>query len=637
MPNERNAALLERFDVAPWEAVLVPGRHDAAAKTPLGVTGDLDAAAVIDILLDHPATAITIASKLLAELVGTEPSPQRLKRLAAVFRREYAVMDLVHAIVDGPELTADEAIRNKIRTPLEQAIGVMQAIGPDPRGPAAAVEAPTGIGYVPFRAPNPSGYPDGVRLLSPPSPHANLRPRSHGSFRHHRRVGTGDAGPARHLRRICCNARRARPHSERFDALGLGDQLTGASPDMTPHRSQLGACPTVTRRHFLASLGATVAVAAAGSYGISVWGRDSARAAAGPPPRGFELGPDRTLVVIEMGGGNDALNTVVPNGNDRYFDLRGNLAVADAIDLDGEVGLHPELGFLAAEFAAGRLAIVAGVGYPDPDLSHFASMSTWWSGSDAAVGGTGWLGRYLNGTTGMDRPLAGVTIGQGPSPAMRGDHSFAVTIQDVSGLTPAAPAWIDSRDELLAMWSGFAPAPFDQTTMLGIVRDAIASTVGAASNLNPLLADVPAGGTELGDAMRIAAALIASAEPEARLRSRMGRFRYPSGAGGQARRTAPPTRYGTRRVLLCGDGCRGRRTHRCHDDLGVRPPCCIHRIGGRSRHARHPVPPRRSRLRRAVRRGTGIRPPRRTRQPPAQCRPPQLLRLGLARVARSST
>ncbi len=273
-------------------------------------------------------------------------------------------------------------------------------------------------------------------------------------------------------------------------------------------------CQSVTRRRFLASLGATVAVATAGSFGISVWGRDPSRTSAtAAPPLSLGPGLDRTLVVIEMGGGNDGLNTVVPYADDRYHDLRGSLAIAAPLELDSSVGLHPELSFLAAEYATGRVAIVEGVGYPEPDLSHFSSMSTWWSAADAGVGGTGWLGRYLDGTVGTSDPLAGVTIGQGPSPAMRGDHSFAVTIQDVSGIAPAAPAWIDTKDELLAMWEGFAPAPYDDVATIDRVRKAVAGTVTAAAAVNPMMAGIEDGPSELANSLRIAATLIASPSP----------------------------------------------------------------------------------------------------------------------------
>jgi len=259
-------------------------------------------------------------------------------------------------------------------------------------------------------------------------------------------------------------------------------------PSEQPPMDDQRKCYTATRRQFLAGLGAAVTVGVAGGYGISVWGRSDAVAAPGTTttlgatttsmPAGTS-GPitDRTLVIIEMGGGNDGLNMVVPHATDAYYDLRGDLAIDTPLDLDGAIGLHPDLTYLADRFATGEVAIVEGVGYPDPNLSHFASMATWWSGLPASVGQTGWLGRYLDGTVGSNDPLAGVSIGPGPTPAMAGEQSFVVTVQDMTGLAPSLPPWIDTKDELMSMWQGFAPARFDGAVLLDQVRMAIDTTV----------------------------------------------------------------------------------------------------------------------------------------------------------------
>ncbi|MBT8208225.1 MAG: twin-arginine translocation signal domain-containing protein, partial [Acidimicrobiia bacterium] len=199
-------------------------------------------------------------------------------------------------------------------------------------------------------------------------------------------------------------------------------------------------CVLTTRRRFLATLGAGAAVAVGGTWGMSVWSRDPAFAGLTLPAATYGIDtPNRTLVVIEMGGGNDGLNMVVPYADNRYHDLRGDLAISDPLPLDDHVGLHPALTNIAMKYSAGDVAIVEGVGYESPDLSHFSSMSTWWSGQQGSAGRTGWLGRYLDAAVGGDEPLAAVTIGPGPSPALLGERSFQVAIQDVSGLSPNVP------------------------------------------------------------------------------------------------------------------------------------------------------------------------------------------------------
>jgi uncharacterized protein (DUF1501 family) len=242
-------------------------------------------------------------------------------------------------------------------------------------------------------------------------------------------------------------------------------------------------CPIISRRQFLAGLGATAAVSVAG-YSVGIWGRNPASAAAAIGSLGS--GGDRTLVLIEMGGGNDALSMVVPHGSDHYFDLRGDLAVTDPIDLDGTVGLHPNLQYVAQRWEQNQLAVVEGVGYPDPDLSHFSSMSTWWTGIPGGFG-AGWLGRYLDATVGASDPLAGIAIGPGPSPALSGEKSFVVSIQDATGLRPTVPQWVDTPDELMAMWAGFAASPVDSPSLFGQVTSAIEQTVVAADRLDAVL------------------------------------------------------------------------------------------------------------------------------------------------------
>ena len=246
--------------------------------------------------------------------------------------------------------------------------------------------------------------------------------------------------------------------------------------------STRGVAGPVSRRRFLAGVGAVTSVVV-GGHALDLWSPAPAAASSAKPTLGDGIA-GRTLVVVELGGGNDGLNTVVPHADPAYRTLRPTLGVTDAIDLDGQIGLDPRLAKLAARYAAGQVAIVEGVGYPDPDLSHFASMAVWWSADPDRRGGSGWLGRYLDGTVGFDDPLAGIVIGTGPSPALLGDASFATSIGDARGLQPALPAWIDRPDDLVTAWSRFAPATSGSGTLTDDVERAIRLTAAARREID---------------------------------------------------------------------------------------------------------------------------------------------------------
>ena len=93
----------------------------------------------------------------------------------------------------------------------------------------------------------------------------------------------------------------------------------------------------------------------------------------------------RLLILIEMRGGNDGLNTVIPIDDGAYFDLRPRLAFKpDAVArFDGAPALHPSLAPLEPLWRDGQMAILQGVGYPDPNLSHFRSIEIWETASDS--------------------------------------------------------------------------------------------------------------------------------------------------------------------------------------------------------------------------------------------------------------
>jgi uncharacterized protein (DUF1501 family) len=113
---------------------------------------------------------------------------------------------------------------------------------------------------------------------------------------------------------------------------------------------------------------------------------------------------DRVLLVINFQGGNDGLNTVVPYGMADYYRYRPSLGVpqSDVLRIDDVVGLNPVLGPFKKMYDAGKVAIVQGVGYPDPDHSHFRSTEIWQTAQPKGYESTGWIGRYLD-TAGLPK------------------------------------------------------------------------------------------------------------------------------------------------------------------------------------------------------------------------------------------
>jgi uncharacterized protein (DUF1501 family) len=154
---------------------------------------------------------------------------------------------------------------------------------------------------------------------------------------------------------------------------------------------------------------------------------------------GNGTGGERVLVVVQLTGGNDGLNTVVPSTQDAYYRLRPTLALkrSGLHALDGDNGLHPSLKDLAPAYDQGRLTVVQGVGYPHPDRSHFRSLEIWHSGDpERASRGIGWLGRLADQiAAAAPGAMPAVHVGDEDLPlALRGRSVSAPTLADESSL-----------------------------------------------------------------------------------------------------------------------------------------------------------------------------------------------------------
>jgi uncharacterized protein (DUF1501 family) len=167
---------------------------------------------------------------------------------------------------------------------------------------------------------------------------------------------------------------------------------------------------------------------------------------------------DRVLVVIQLDGGNDGLNTVVPYADENYARFRRELRIKteEVLKLDDAVGLHPALKSAADLVEEGRLAIVQGVGYPNPNRSHFESMAIWHHARvvGADHDGNGWLGRAAELAQPRNASAAdSIYVGPDAVPvALRGRRANAVSLQNeadlklMAGVVPRVGEPADSAD-----------------------------------------------------------------------------------------------------------------------------------------------------------------------------------------------
>jgi len=148
---------------------------------------------------------------------------------------------------------------------------------------------------------------------------------------------------------------------------------------------------------------------------------------------------DRILVIVQLAGGNDGLNTVVPYRNDNYYSNRPRLAIRpdDVLKLRGDLGLHPQATGLKELYDEGLLTIVQGVGYPNPNRSHFVSTDIWHSATPEGSPRGGWIGRYFDHCcSGADPAPAesAIALERETPLALQGDGFEGIAFTDVRSL-----------------------------------------------------------------------------------------------------------------------------------------------------------------------------------------------------------
>mgnify|MGYP001250039032 CR=1 FL=1 len=143
---------------------------------------------------------------------------------------------------------------------------------------------------------------------------------------------------------------------------------------------------------------------------------------------------NKVTVIIQLSGGNDGLNTIIPVRNDLYYSNRPRLAIqrTDALALTDEAAIHPSLTVFKELYDEGSLGIYNSVGYPNPDKSHFRSMDIWHTASNSnQYWNSGWLGRYLDAQChGCDKPTYALEIDDVLSLALKGEQVKGIAVED---------------------------------------------------------------------------------------------------------------------------------------------------------------------------------------------------------------
>lgn len=220
---------------------------------------------------------------------------------------------------------------------------------------------------------------------------------------------------------------------------------------------------------------------------------------------------NKVVVVLQLSGGNDGLNTVIPYRNDLYYKARPKLGIerSKALTLTDEVGLNPALKGFKDLFDSGNLAILNNVGYPNPDRSHFRSMDIWHSASQSdQYWNSGWLGRYLDAQCkGCDHPTQAIEIDDVLSLSLKGEHIKGIAVKDPRRLYGTANEKF-FRDVMKNHGADDGDKPVDYLYKTMAETLSSADYIFKQSRLHPSNASYPK--SDLGNSLKTIASLIYS-------------------------------------------------------------------------------------------------------------------------------
>jgi uncharacterized protein (DUF1501 family) len=219
---------------------------------------------------------------------------------------------------------------------------------------------------------------------------------------------------------------------------------------------------------------------------------------------------NKVLVVLQMSGGNDGLNTVIPVRNDIYYKERPRLGIArdKALSLTDEVGLNPALTAFKSLYDEGNLGILNSVGYPEPDRSHFRSIDIWHTASASSEYlSTGWLGKFLDTQCkNCDKPTQALELDDVLSLALKGENVKGLALTDPKKLYNASQAQFFKALNKQHRYEHERPVDYLYKTMAETISSA--DYIYQQSKLHPSSETYP--GTELGRNLKTISSLILS-------------------------------------------------------------------------------------------------------------------------------
>ena len=220
---------------------------------------------------------------------------------------------------------------------------------------------------------------------------------------------------------------------------------------------------------------------------------------------------NKVVVILQLSGGNDGLNTVIPVRNDLYYKARPKLGIVKdkALSVTDEVALHPALTGFKELYDDGSLAILNNVGYPNPDRSHFRSMDIWHTASQSSEYWTnGWLGRYLDSQcNGCDKPTQAIELDDVLSLALKGENIKGIAVKDPRRLYGTANEKF-FRDVMKNHKNETGEQPVDYLYKTMAETLSSADYIFQQSKMHPTNAEYPK--TDLGNSLKTIASLIFS-------------------------------------------------------------------------------------------------------------------------------